>query len=404
MDPLLNVLVDQFNNREIAVAFWLLVLLVWALRDQRIRKSLRNLLTALLQWKVVSILLLQASYVFLVVLGLEKLGIWNMPDNLKDTVVWAVTVAFGMLISINDALRDEAFFRRAVRDALKLTIVLEFVIGLYPFSLLIEFVLIPVLAILGALLAISEMKPEYSSVKRIIGWLVAIAGLLLLWHSLQSIVTDWDAFASYDHLIELILPSLLTILFLPFLYLLALFLMYESIFIRLRIWNQDPDLIKYAKLRLLLRFGFNLSQLQKWSKKNTNLRLSGRDEVLRLVAKQAKPLKARLDASACSISTYRTSAEPIMTEFKNVISQVRFDSVSSREPAVAKLEALLQQVHELPCRHEFPLKHETLVYTIKHALDALRSTDEGKQAASETAINRAMLNRDRFDDWSVDVG
>jgi hypothetical protein len=58
--------------------------------------------------------------------------------------------------------------------------------------------------------------------------LIAIIGLGLLWHSIGSVMADSATFVSVERLIELILPSLLTILFLPFIYFLALYLVVFS--------------------------------------------------------------------------------------------------------------------------------------------------------------------------------
>jgi hypothetical protein len=288
MDMLFSVLSHQLNNREITVIIWLFILFAWLMSWKTVRKSFHGVFTILLHRQIVTILLLMVIYVLLLVLGLERVGLWYAPSHLKDTVIWLLVVGFAMIVNVSDVSKDEKFFGKAIRDAIKLTIVLEFVIGLYPFSLPVELLLVPFVTLLVMALAIAEMKQEYQAFKKVLEWLLALIGILLIWHSMRSLISDAD-FVVVERLTEMLLPALLTVLFLPFVYFLALYSAYESVFLRLNIWNRDSTVLGYAKRRIFLRFGLNLSKLTYWSKQNPILKVSSKQEVLEIVGRTNKP-------------------------------------------------------------------------------------------------------------------
>jgi hypothetical protein len=136
---------------------------------------------------------------------------------------------------------------------------------------------------LGALKFVAAMNEEHALVEKFVSGLIAIIGFSLLWHSIGSLLADTDSFFSIERFIELMLPSLLTILFLPFIYFLALFMVYEQLFMRFKFQNHRSDLIGYAKRQAFLHFGFNLRKLTSWSKRNPSLKADCKAEILGLI-------------------------------------------------------------------------------------------------------------------------
>lgn len=171
-------------------------------------------------------------------------------------------------------------------DAIKFTIVLEFVIGLYPFSLPIELVLIPINVFFLGMVTVADMKQEHLPVKKLFEWILAFIGLIILWHSVRSLLADSGSFFTVKQLVELMLPSLLTFLFLPFLYFLALAVTYETVFMCLKLRNHNSTLIGFAKRQFFLYFGLKLGKLTRWLKQNPNLKVNSKAEVLELLGKK----------------------------------------------------------------------------------------------------------------------
>ena len=105
----------------------------------------------------------------------------------------------------------------------------------------------------------------------------------------------------------------------------------------------------------------------------------------------------------CNLSTYKTSAQPLMQEFSNIVKQLEIRDASSRKTTKSSLESLLTRINQVKCKSDFPLKQETLVYSVKHMIDAMNYMDKGNYEEATLSINKSLLNVENFQDWSVDV-
>ena len=66
-----------FNNREIALISYLLIFIIWALTQKKIRKSFMPVVKAIMAWKILASIFALVIYVALVVYGLFKMIIRN---------------------------------------------------------------------------------------------------------------------------------------------------------------------------------------------------------------------------------------------------------------------------------------------------------------------------------------
>lgn len=107
--------------------------------------------------------------------------------------------------------------------------------------------------------------------------------------------------------------------------------------------------------------------------------------------------------SSCSLSRYRQAATPLMQEFSTIVNSIDLNSAASRDVAQTQLRTLRARAGRVECRHEYPLKQETLEYAINHTLEALTAFDAGDAAGANRSLDFALLNVERFQDWSVDV-
>lgn len=109
------------------------------------------------------------------------------------------------------------------------------------------------------------------------------------------------------------------------------------------------------------------------------------------------------DSEKCDLATYRKNAEPLMQELGEVYDRVDVGSDTSRAKAENDLIDLLERINQVECREEFPLKHETLEYAVRHVLDALLYADAEDYTEASNSVDKSRLNIDRFFDWTVDV-
>ncbi len=106
---------------------------------------------------------------------------------------------------------------------------------------------------------------------------------------------------------------------------------------------------------------------------------------------------------ACDLATYKKYALPLMQELSDIVDKTDMSDASSRKAAKSSLQYLLFNINQVKCKNDFPLKHETLEYSVRHLIDAIDYADKGDYDEATLSINKATLNIENFLDWSVDV-
>jgi len=263
---MMNTAVNFFkalNNRELAIAIWIFIAIIWCISISNIRNSFFHVIKSFFAWKLSISYLIMFTYISIIVLVLASIGIWNI-KHLPITILWGVCVAFIMLFNFSKA-NNPRFFKDSLKDNLNGLIILVFLINLYVFDLWIELILVPMFGILGGMIALAETDTKYELVKKLLNSIMVLIGLFFIGYALYMMVTDFKHFAIVENLEKFYLPILLSIMFLPFVYFAALFAGYETFFIRLQFFIQDAAVLRYAKKKTLFAFNINLWQLNKWS-------------------------------------------------------------------------------------------------------------------------------------------
>jgi len=260
---------NLFNNREIATAIWLLVIFVIMLFKRDIRKSLSDVIKAFFKIKILSSIFLMIAYITGIVFVLYQINFWNT-SLLKDTVVWVCFT--GILLSFNLATSDtdQNLFRKIIINNIKIIIIIEFIVNTYTFSLVGELILIPVVTFIVILEVVAKTDEKYSSVAKLMHGLQIIIGIVILIFAISNVVSDYKNFGSLDTLRNFLLAPLLTISFLPFIYLMILFATYELLFTRLNSgYEKNKKLKRYAKRKSIQHCLLSLKNVKKALNMNT---------------------------------------------------------------------------------------------------------------------------------------
>ena len=272
-------IINALNNREIATAVWLTIMFLWALSISGVQRSIRDLLKVFFNKKIIIPLIAMLLYIGLMVLALKKIGFWDV-SAAKDTILWTLGSAFATYFSLNKAGQDNNYFKNVILDNIKFVLILEFVVNLYSFSLPVELIVIPVVSFIATSNAFAESKPEYKQVRKLLNFILGVFGLYLLSFTIREIVLDFQNFASLKNARDFFLPILFSLVFLPFVYVMALIMQYEMFFIRIDIANKNSDVAKYVKGKVLAACHINLSKLNEVSKNAGYPKVSNKEDVL----------------------------------------------------------------------------------------------------------------------------
>jgi hypothetical protein len=278
-------IINALNNREIATAIWLTIIFLWALSISGVRRSIRDLLKVFFNKKIFIPLIGMLLYIVCMVVVFKKIGFWDESAT-KDTVLWVLGSAFTTYFSLNKAAQDDSYFKNVILDNLKFILILEFVVNLYSFSLPAELIVIPIVSLIVMLNAYAESKPEYKQVSKLLNFILGVFGFYLIAFTFREIILDFQNFASLKNLRDFFLPILFSVVLLPFVYVMAVFIQYETFFIRIDFANKNPDFAKYAKRKVLATCHINLSKLNKVSKKAGYPNVNDKKDVLEWFKKE----------------------------------------------------------------------------------------------------------------------
>jgi len=255
---------EVFSNREIALIIWIVLVLALCTFNKQVRNSLYALIKLFFTTPVLLIVnLLALDYTLFVIYLLQRTQFWD-ESLIKDTVFWTLGTGFVLIFnSINT--RSLSHFKKVLLDVAKWSIILEFIANFYTFSFLSEIILLPVLVFTGLIQAHSELSSESKKVKSFFKTINVFIGLSILSYITYKTFNQSEALLTIANLKSFLLPLLLTIMYLPFIYCLALYTQYESLFIRLPCLINDVKYRKSVKKQILLVANFDIDKLVKIS-------------------------------------------------------------------------------------------------------------------------------------------
>ncbi len=282
----------DLNSREIAILIWLgLILGYAAVKSRDVRRSFGGLVSAFLQRKILLSFGAAALYSAVCVWLLWQLGVWEWA-NLKTTLLWGITFAFVTIMDVGKLETQPRPLRRIANEAVNATALIVFIAEFHTFPLWGELILVPILVMIGGMIAVGESKPEAAPAVRLLKFLQVVAGLSLLIYSLGRVFQDLRDFATLTTARELAVPMLLSLMFLPFLYLLILWVSYENASHRMRVTVEDRKLRRYAIWRGMAAFRTDTDLFRRLMRNIQLEEVNDREGVRRLI-RQLRGLRRR---------------------------------------------------------------------------------------------------------------
>lgn len=268
---------SELNNRELSIVIWFVLFLIWIFTQKKVRKASISLIKAFLAKKLLYGYIAMFLYITAILTLFYSMGVWGF-DWIKNTLLWIICVAFVMLMNFSKST-DKHYLKNSLKDNLKILIVLEFVINLYVFNLWVELAIVPFSTLLGGMIAITDSDEQYRVVKKLLDIVLSSMGLVFFVYAIYMISNNFDNFMSISNLRDFLLPIFLTILFLPFVYFVALYSNYESLFTRMPFFIKDDKLLSYSKRKTLFSFTLNLYALDRWSRHFNSLIIKNRQDI-----------------------------------------------------------------------------------------------------------------------------
>jgi hypothetical protein len=212
---------DFLNSREDAIVLWSVAILGFVLYKDfvGISRSLVAVLRALLQPKLLLLFGSALAYSAAIVYVAHELELWHAPA-LKVTIYWFIGTAVVLAgNAVSEGSRDRrAYLRKVLGRVLAVTILIEFVVGIYALPLAVEIVCVGLLFLFTGMQVVAQHDATTSATTRkFIDRVLIAVGLLYLSYFAIRLVTDVDGFLTRKNLEDFLVPPLLTVTLVPFL-------------------------------------------------------------------------------------------------------------------------------------------------------------------------------------------
>ena len=243
-----------FKNREIATGIWLLFAFTLCLFLKNIRSSMWSILTVSMQRQLLILFGSLVANITGLCWLLFWLGLWT-PDQFASTILWFLLSGLALTGRTLSVKEDQDYFKNLFRDSFKVVGIFEFLVVAYSFSLPVELVFVPFMAFIGLMIGFADIKEEHASVKTLFEWIAFVVVVVLLWKSVGSIWEQPEAFFTTLTGRNFLLPSLLAVGSIPFLYIWYCYSHIEVARIQIDCKTfQSEELKRYARKRFFLTF------------------------------------------------------------------------------------------------------------------------------------------------------
>lgn len=250
-----------FNTRETAFAIWAVGFFAVMLVRGDVREStfavFRTLFTARILVIVFSVV---AVYTTVAAFALSHGLPWSS-EATKTVVFWYFATAIAAL-SHTEAV-DGGFFRRLLVKNITVAAIIEFVVNLYTLPLPVELITTPVVAVIGVLIGISGTKSEFARVGKLLTGCAGIIGITYFMVSLFFTAFHFHETLNPEKISVFVIPFILTLVFLPLLYLVKLYATMQDILVMTKLgFRNAPGLYSFARAEILRSCGLSLARAQ----------------------------------------------------------------------------------------------------------------------------------------------
>jgi hypothetical protein len=274
----MNQFLAIFNTRELALIFWLSVVIVLSIVPTKMRRQTFSLIKAFFAPKIFSVVVICWIYLAAIIFFASKLGWWNI-SMVKDSIIWTLAVIILLAkVVTKDSKRS---LIEILKDTVQPIVLVEFITNVETLPLLLEIVLLPLLIFLYTGALIGKQKPEFETVVKLFNFLLVASGLFLLFYSVRYVVTNFNVIDKHQEGLNFFLPLWLTIAFMPCLYMIGLYSKYENVFVRIntRVAHRGNGIAQYFKRQLILKSGLSMKKLDQYDVKFRNSLIDSKEAV-----------------------------------------------------------------------------------------------------------------------------
>lgn len=234
---------EIFTTREIAIGIWAVVFFSIMSMNKQVRISLIRVVKSALVPRLAIPAIAIYLYATLFCFGAAQCSVWEK-EHYKDVFMWVTFV--GMPICFGAVFKQAPeYFKKAIIDNFKLTVLFEFVFSSFTYSLVAEMIIIFVVFWLNAMYTVANRTSGYKVTAHIIHKLLNIIYIAMLFATCKHAVENFRINQAPQMIISLIIPIVLSVLYIPISYTIGVYSNYFEAFIRMRFFEPQEKTVRF---------------------------------------------------------------------------------------------------------------------------------------------------------------
>ncbi len=255
----MNKILDSFSTRETALIIWLIIVIVLMLFGEKQRNSLFGVLKALFVKDLIFVLFLFAIHTFIYIFILHKIGYWDK-SLLKDTLFWFIGFGIITIFKVND-INTNSDFKKLILESISWTIIIEFLVNFYTFSLTIELLMLPFLTFISMVQVYASYDKKNKEADLLMKIVIMSSATFIFIFSFYKTISNSNDFFTLENLKTFLFPVILSITFLPFLYIFNLVVKYELLWVVLNCNILEKRIRQSTKRKIILIANLNIDRV-----------------------------------------------------------------------------------------------------------------------------------------------
>ena len=227
------------STREWATIIWVVLFFAFVLWNRECRKEIRDVIKLFFDPKLRMLWEIILSYVLIITVIFFCSPLWEN-IYIKDIIIWFLCSGFIICMNSVSNEADEKYIKNVLKDNLKLTIFLEFIMSTFTFNIWIELAIIPIITIITVMNVMTERKEEYRTVHKLSDFVLAAAGFWILYETIKIGVNEYKELNALNTLVSFMIPIVYLIFIIPLEYALELYSKYELLFVRMS-FKEEKD-------------------------------------------------------------------------------------------------------------------------------------------------------------------
>lgn len=261
---------DIFSTRELATAFWggaiLIAVGMAIVTNKKIRQGFIGVLKCFFNRKLRKLWEIYFLYIGIITLMFSRFPIWKN-IYLKDIILW--TLFSGLTICMNAVAgeADEKYISKVLKDNIRFTVVTEFLLSTFTFSLWVELIIIPIMTAITLLDVVAAQKSETVAVHKLLQSVIAFIGLCLVFQTVKVGIREYRELNVTNTLVSFFIPIVYLLLVTPLEYAFELYSKYEMLFIQMHFKEPSDKMVRRKRhLKVIKVCGLSVKRIMLFQK------------------------------------------------------------------------------------------------------------------------------------------